>query len=119
LPAFWIRSGLSPSTQGIENEEVRTCERGFCRAYRTAAPPRADRIPRADASDPKALFGAQHRLRGVQGDQRAEAAAKVDDVLFNEKLDEDQRSLSDLEKALDEQAVKIAAAARSAMRPAT
>lgn len=64
---------------------------------------------RADASDPKALIaqlnGAFEEFKTTHEEQ---LKSKIDDVLFNEKLDTINNAISDVEKALNE---KIAAAA--------
>lgn len=66
-------------------------------------------IPRADATDPKALIaqlnGAFDEFKSAQ-DQKL--AAKVDDVVLNTKIDAINASISEIEAALNE---KIAAAA--------
>jgi HK97 family phage major capsid protein len=68
-------------------------------------------FPRADASDPKALVTALNTaFEEFKATNEQKIAAKVDDVLFTEKLENINNSLSDLEKALDEQAARIAAA---------
>lgn len=68
-------------------------------------------MPRADASDPKALIA---QLNGAFEEfktaQEQKLASKVDDVLLNEKVDTLNNAMSDIEKALNE---KIAAAAIS------
>jgi HK97 family phage major capsid protein len=68
-------------------------------------------FPRADASDPKALVTALNTaFEEFKATNEQKIAAKVDDVLFTEKLENINNSLSDLERALDEQAARIAAA---------
>lgn len=66
---------------------------------------------RADASDPKALIGQLNSaFEEFKKTHEAQVAAKVDDVLFNEKLSALNASMSGLESAIDEQAKQIAAA---------
>jgi HK97 family phage major capsid protein len=66
-------------------------------------------FPRADASDPKALFA---QLNGAFEEFKAtneqKLSSKVDDVLLNTKMDAINAAMSDIEAALNE---KIAAAA--------
>jgi HK97 family phage major capsid protein len=75
-------------------------------------PARRDRLRRSRRClDPKALItqlNAAFEEFKTTNDQKL--AAKVDDVLLNEKMTAINATMSDLEKALDEHAAKIAAA---------
>jgi HK97 family phage major capsid protein len=66
---------------------------------------------RADASDPKALIGQiQNAFEEFKAAQEEKLAAKVDDVVLNNKIDALNNTLSDIEAALNE---KIAVSAIS------
>jgi HK97 family phage major capsid protein len=69
-------------------------------------------MPRADASDPKALIA---QLKGAfeefKNSHEQKLAAKVDDVVLNNKIDAINAAMSDIEAALNE---KIAAASINA-----
>ena len=66
---------------------------------------------RADVSDPKTLVAALNTaFEEFKATNEQKISAKVDDVLFNEKLDVINNAVSELEKAIDEQAIKLAAA---------
>lgn len=65
-------------------------------------------MPRADASDPKALIGQLNAaFEEFKSAQEEKLAAKADDVVLNEKVDRLNDTMSDIEAALNE---KIAAA---------
>ena len=69
-------------------------------------------VPRADVSDPKALIGQlQNAFEEFKSSQEQKLAAKVDDVVLNNKIDAINDAMSNIEAALNE---KIAAAAISA-----
>lgn len=68
-------------------------------------------IPRADASDPKALIGELNKaFAAFKETNELQLAAKVDDVLLDTKLEAINNAISDVETALTE---KIAASALS------
>lgn len=65
-------------------------------------------VPRADATDPKALVAALNTaFDEFKKTHEEQLKSKVDDVLLNEKVDTINATISDIEKALNE---KIAAA---------
>jgi HK97 family phage major capsid protein len=66
---------------------------------------------RADATDPKALIASlQGAFEEFKAAQDQKLAAKADDVVLNNKIEAINASLSNLDKALEDQAAKIAAA---------
>jgi predicted phage gp36 major capsid-like protein len=66
-------------------------------------------MPRADASDPKAMIAAlNQRLRGVQGDQRC-GDRRQGRRPGHRQAGGDQRTLTDLQSALDDHSTKLAA----------
>jgi len=68
-------------------------------------------IVRADATDPRALIAQLNTaFEEFKATHEKQVAAKVDDVLFNEKLTTLNETMSSLEAALDDQAKLIAAA---------
>lgn len=77
-----------------------------------ANPPRAlFAMPRADASDPKALIGQLNAaFEEFKSAQDAKLAAKADDVVLNNRIEALNTTMSDIEAALNE---KISAATSS------
>lgn len=80
-------------------------------AHLAAAPRAIAAMPRADVNDPKALIAALNgAFEEFKATNDANLKAKADDALVTEKLDKINSAMSELEKAIDEHAKKIAVA---------
>jgi HK97 family phage major capsid protein len=76
-----------------------------------AAPRGLIRMPRADVSDPKALFAQlQSAVEEMRQTHETQLAAKADDVVTNDKIDRINAGISEMQATIEEQARKLEAA---------